>query len=450
MNFVDHLNMYGVEAMQLPCIKGGGAPTEATEGAVGLLYMDTNNGAMYKCIAVEDSAYTWVEVAAGEGPTIKQVLSDNLFDKATATKGACFYYSSSGIQLVNADWSYYQYVPLRGAGTYRTKWNNGQHSSTTNRVGIVKEDNSWFRTINGILTATDDNEAYDMEFVITQEMIDGGAAKVAFDCDPTELDTVMMVKDREYPSVYIPYGYIEVEVGGAKATNILSGKTAVFLGDSICAGTTTLSTDKEYGWGWGGIIGNANNMSWKNYGRNGGTVVPIDTVDQERWVPYQVDLAAAQYPNADYVIFEGGTNDADVLKDSGIGSFSESGYAPTDDSNFTGAFEMLVLKILNAYPHAKVGYIVAPKMGVSNDYGSTNTRRKFFDRAVEVCKKWGIPVLDLWNNNPMNPKLSVYYDSSLTADEANANGKCYTDGQHLTLAGYNRVTPQIEAFMRNL
>ena len=426
MNFVDDLNMYGVEAMQIPCLKRSGAPTEATEGET------------------------------------ETVLSDNLFDKSTAIIGKSFYHSSGGPQIIDADvadpeWDgFCAYVPLRGAGTYRTIIWRGYHGDYANRVPILKEDKTFIENLTGTLTAVDVNFSY-LEFTITAGMVANGAALYAFSGCSNGTYThndVMIVKDREYPAEYIPFGYIEVEVETAsvadKHDNILRGKTAVFLGDSICAGTTTLSTDKEYGWGLGGIIGNANNMSWKNYGRNGGTVVPIDTVDQERWVPYQVDLAAAQYPNADYVIFEGGTNDADVLKDSGIGSFSESGYAPTDDSNFTGAFEMLVLKILNAYPHAKVGYIVAPKMGVSNDYGSTNTRRKFFDRAVEVCKKWGIPVLDLWNNNPMNPKLSVYYDSSLTADEANVNGKCYTDGQHLTLAGYNRVTPQIEAFMRNL
>ena len=70
MNFVDDLNMYGVEAMQIPCLKRSGAPTEATEGAVGLLYMNTDNGAMYKCVAAEDGVYTWRNLlTAAEGET---------------------------------------------------------------------------------------------------------------------------------------------------------------------------------------------------------------------------------------------------------------------------------------------------------------------------------------------------------------------------------------------
>lgn len=61
MNYVKSLNLFGVEVQQIPSITGSGAPTTATEGAVGCFYMDTNNGDIYKCIAVTDGAYTWEE-----------------------------------------------------------------------------------------------------------------------------------------------------------------------------------------------------------------------------------------------------------------------------------------------------------------------------------------------------------------------------------------------------
>lgn len=398
---------------------------------------------------------------ASDGET-ETVLSDNMFDKSTATIGKMFYHSSSGPSILDSDdgtqKGFIAYVPLHGAGTYRTVIWSAMHGDYAARVPILKEDNTFLQNLTGTLTQIDDTFSY-LEFTVTTETVAAGAAIYAFDgmgsAGAYNVDVVMIVKDREYPPEYIPYGYIEVAVESdnvnEKHNNILRGKTAVFLGDSICAGTTTLANAEEYGWGWGGIIGEANKMVWSNYGRNGGTITPLDSVDEVRWVPYQADLAAADYPNADYVIFEGGTNDADTLKADGLGTFTESGYAPTGNADFTGAFETLVLKILTAYPNAKVGYIVAPKMGAVSDYSSDgNVRRQFFDRAVEVCEKWSIPVLDLWNGNPMNPSLSVYYDSSLTADEANEAGKCYTDGQHLTLTGYQRITPQIEAFMRSL
>lgn len=398
---------------------------------------------------------TWMSMGDAKlQPETELVLSDNLFDKSIAITGKIFYHSSSGPSLIDSSNGFYAYVPLRGAGTYTAMlfWADHGESYAT-RVPILKEDKTFLQNVTGTLTKIDSSFGY-IEFTITETMIANGAALYAFDgqtqISPT-LDEVMIVKDREYPSAYIPYGYIEVEVARAYSVNILSGKTAVFLGDSICAGTTTLESAAEYGYGWGGLIGEANRMRWKNFGRNGGTIAPISSVEEARWIPTQVDWALAQYPDADYVIFEGGCNDADTLGEGNLGTFSASGYAPTDTSTFTGAFEVLVLKILNSFPNAKIGYIVAQKMGVSDNYGSANNRyRKFFDRAVEICQKWGIPVIDLWNETPLNPKLAIHYDSSLTADQANKNGKCYTDGQHLTLTGYKKLQNPIEEFMRKL
>lgn len=61
MNYVNHLNMFGVEAKEIPCIKGEGEPTEETKGAVGCFYMDVESGDVYKCTSVEDGSHTWEE-----------------------------------------------------------------------------------------------------------------------------------------------------------------------------------------------------------------------------------------------------------------------------------------------------------------------------------------------------------------------------------------------------
>lgn len=59
MNYIDHLDLFGVEAKEIPCDTGSGAPTSSTVGAVGLFYMDTDNGDVYKCTAVSGGKYTW-------------------------------------------------------------------------------------------------------------------------------------------------------------------------------------------------------------------------------------------------------------------------------------------------------------------------------------------------------------------------------------------------------
>lgn len=51
MNFVENLDFYGVNAKEIPCVTGEGAPTETTEGVVGCFYMDGDTGTVYKCVA---------------------------------------------------------------------------------------------------------------------------------------------------------------------------------------------------------------------------------------------------------------------------------------------------------------------------------------------------------------------------------------------------------------
>lgn len=63
MNFVKLFNLFGVDAMQIPCILGNGAPTSATEGAIGCLYMDTDTGNLYKCTGVDNGSYSWKGIA---------------------------------------------------------------------------------------------------------------------------------------------------------------------------------------------------------------------------------------------------------------------------------------------------------------------------------------------------------------------------------------------------
>lgn len=230
---------------------------------------------------------------------------------------------------------------------------------------------------------------------------------------------------------------------------ILAGKRAIFLGDSLCAGTTVDKGSGKYGYGWAGLIGERNEMVWENFGRNGAVITHIE--GQDRIVSDQLERAMKKYDSVDYILFEGGCNDADQLhKEAKALGMIADGYDSFDCSTFTGALEQLILDMLTTYPDAKIGYLIPPKMGSSPYDAPENLRRQYYDRAVAVCEKWGISVLDLWNENPMNPELDVYFDSGIPKEEASAAGKFYTDGQHLTLRGYERILSQIEGFMREL
>ena len=78
MNYVESFNLLGLEAKQIPCIKGEGAPTTATEGAVGCFYMDTTTSTLYKCTAVLDGVYTWETFEGQKGePGVTPHIGDN-------------------------------------------------------------------------------------------------------------------------------------------------------------------------------------------------------------------------------------------------------------------------------------------------------------------------------------------------------------------------------------
>ena len=80
MNYVKSFDLFGVPATQIPATPGSGAPTTATEGAVGCLYMDTNTGNLYKCTAAADGVYTWVEASSVTDEQIAQAVEDYMVE----------------------------------------------------------------------------------------------------------------------------------------------------------------------------------------------------------------------------------------------------------------------------------------------------------------------------------------------------------------------------------
>lgn len=70
MDFVKSLSMFHLDAKEIPCVTGEGTPTEKTEGAPGVLYMDTLTGALYKCRAADyvNKVFAWEAVEGGKTP----------------------------------------------------------------------------------------------------------------------------------------------------------------------------------------------------------------------------------------------------------------------------------------------------------------------------------------------------------------------------------------------
>jgi hypothetical protein len=215
---------------------------------------------------------------------------------------------------------------------------------------------------------------------------------------------------------------IEGSGGGSSSTNPLYGKIAAFTGDSLCYGA-------NYTGGYPKLIGEENGMTVQNIGVSEGMIVSYrnnfcisESIDELR-------------SDADYVILEGGINDAwygtQVIP---LGTLSSGYNATLDKTTFAGAFEYMLKTAIARFPTAKIGYIFPHR--VRDEFSAPSGA--YYLMAISALEKWGIPYLDGSTNIPplgYIDDLSSYVDSS----------------GHPNEAGYRTFyVPKIVAFMQTM
>ena len=264
--------------------------------------------------------------------------------------------------------------------------------------------------------------------------------------------TTQIFKGDNWTQMYLPHdGEYRLQGIGlmpdySAAYNCLYGKKAMWNGDSICA------ADNDAQGGWAFRIGAANGMYAKNYAISGGTIAE-NTGTNVHSVSATLDGMITDFPDADYIIIEGGTNDADLLGDSGIGTFDADDFTDAyiealDKDTFSGALESIFYRLVTQMKGKHIGYIIPQKMGHTEVLVAR--RRTYFDRAIAIAQKWGVPVLDLWNDLYFNWRLAAHWDQTMTSAQNEAAGNLYLDGQHLTTTGYSVQSPIIAEWMKKI
>ena len=242
-----------------------------------------------------------------------------------------------------------------------------------------------------------------------------------------------------------------------ESTNPLADKMVLWCGDSIMRGNTFNDT----GSGWAGRCASLLSFHYKNYAVGGSTICNNVPSGGTPTIYTQIETAHTEYPNADYIIFDGGTNDADLIGNviggsvpSQFGSFSETDWSGSYDTDtFCGAMETICMHLSQYWLGKHVGYIVPQKQGVANDYSATgNNRRAYYETAIKICKKWGISVLNLWDGCYMNPKHNWMCDTdnTMTRQEIYDAGFLYADRQHLTSEGYDYQSAIVAEWLKGL
>ena len=237
--------------------------------------------------------------------------------------------------------------------------------------------------------------------------------------------------------------------------NKLYQKTILWNGDSLCAGNAQTGN-------WASRIAQKNAMCVYNYAVGGGTIAeglpPMRSGLPRHSVSATLERMFEEHPTPDYIILDGGSNDADLLGRAvrgnttpRLGTVDPMRYdGDFDRTTFCGALESVFYRSLQYWNGTKIGFVIPPKMAACGAETYEN-RRFYFARAVEICRKWSIPCLDLWNTCYLNPFLPWMHDPSKTPEENQAENTCmYIDGQHLTARGYDITADLVETWLQSL
>ena len=217
-------------------------------------------------------------------------------------------------------------------------------------------------------------------------------------------------------------------------------------GDSICEGV-------GFAGGYVKLIADRNCMEYQNLGIGGGTVsaeVVTPAGTKRHCISRTVDNMD---PDADYAIVEGGVNDASMNELYGYPSFGEltEGYnGPFDDKTYIGAFEEMLKKLIVKYQGKKIGYIAVHQC--AGKYRPTYAGEdNFYRAALAVCRKWGVPYLDLTASTPPIAYLRTKLGADPVLDTVSASFTKENDGTHPNEAGYLAFyCDRIEAWLKTL
>lgn len=159
--------------------------------------------------------------------------------------------------------------------------------------------------------------------------------------------------------------------------NPIYNKSVDWIGDSHMQGIVSgVNTG-----GFARIISERNAMTYVNHGIGGTTMsVRPDRTNSfvERIETYSKDV--------DYVIVMGGANDTVSVE---LGALTTGYSAEPDKTTFYGACEWMCKYIMENYSDKKYGLIVPFHIA------SAKLSGEWGDAIVSVCKKWGMPCLDL-------------------------------------------------------
>ncbi|MBD5585124.1 MAG: SGNH/GDSL hydrolase family protein [Clostridia bacterium] len=173
----------------------------------------------------------------------------------------------------------------------------------------------------------------------------------------------------------------------------------------------------------------------------------------KNWIIDQVRQAISDGIKPDYIIFNGFTNDCYKTDgenyDVPLGEVS-SGFDGFDifavskeNTTFSNCFENILCAFKKYFPNAKLLFMRPHNMGRREEV----IQKVYGERAVELCKKWGVAVADIYENSGLNTFLPEHRD--LYTNDSYGWG--IGDSTHPNTLGYEKFyMPIIEKKLKEL
>ena len=173
----------------------------------------------------------------------------------------------------------------------------------------------------------------------------------------------------------------------------------------------------------------------------------------KNWMVEQIREAVNNRESADYIVFNGFTNDCNMSNgktcDVPLGDISE-GFENFDifavqkeGSTFSNCFENIIHALKKYFPQAKLLFVRPHNMGRRDDY----FQRLYGERAVEICEKWGVPVADIYKDSDLNTFLPDHRDKYTADTYGWGTGDC----THPNATGYlEKYMPIIEESIKKI
>jgi lysophospholipase L1-like esterase len=351
----------------------------------------------------------------------------NLYNPNAPTREAGKLLNADGTTTANATYEITEYIDISGAEkVFISRTNTGPNAMVrgfafydTNKVWLNGESKSDGSTVIPLT-------------------VPANAVYVRVCHNPA--DTNYQIEKGSRKTDYVAYSELptidETKVNFPKPDSVLTplkGKKVVFNGDSITEGYIPYSGENYYK--YADRVADAFGMTISNHAIGGSTIAVKESVPTER------DPIVTRYSSmadGDLIIIAAGTNDWQY-NHTPLGTMA-------DRTNYTfyGALHNLCLGLVEKYSGKQIMFMTPikrsqdPYLTPESVNGNGKTLKEYADIIKEVCGYYGIPVLDMFRECPLNPAISTQKTVYVP------------DGTHPNTAGHGIMARRVIGFLKQL